>query len=222
MKWRVKFQVRYLVAFIAILAIASASAAASGAPSSMQEAEASGSPLADAPAINASDIYVYEGDRISEEEADSENLSCVQSTTKNRCFDDIYEAEAELNTGSPAADLAGKPRQQASYMRRLRAGRALATRAGDCFFGLLWEWKDINLTGDHFSLTSFGVFANYSAPNDQTTTSFATGEGKGIFAGHQGGGGEWYPGSGTGYCQTQPNLRPTGWNNRFRSRLRYN
>jgi hypothetical protein len=172
----------------------------------------------------ASDTYAYEGAEISETAA--QNLVCVETATENRCFANVFDAEAGMGTGSPAARADGDPAAEAAITERVEKGDLTTAQgegladASECVYAILYTWKNPSYQVYGGSLSAFNVWANFNASNDQTTTSFITGEGSAHLAGHLDGGGYWYPGN-TGYCVGQPNLQGTGWNNRIRSRYRY-
>jgi hypothetical protein len=91
--------------------------------------------------------------------------------------------------------------------------------AGTCAVNHLFEWSGPNYTGTQMVVGPYNIWFNYAAGNEATTTSFMTGNGDAIFAGHRDGGGARYPAT-PGYCASVPTLVGTGWNDRFRSRKR--
>lgn len=83
------------------------------------------------------------------------------------------------------------------------------------------EWSGPNGTGNNMVVGPFNQWFNYTEANRGTTTSFNTGRGSVVFAGHRDGGSSWYPMS-PGPCYFESDLTGSGsgWNDRIQSRLR--
>jgi hypothetical protein len=220
-----KLGLRALVACVLAIVAVPAVAAAFGAPTSMLEAEAVNDPAASAGVFEIPDVYTYQGSEISE--AAAKDLVCVETAKGNRCFDSIFDAEAGMNTDSPAAQAAGDPEAEAAIMKQLRAGDPFASSSGSaakavepCVLAILFTWKHPNYQVAGGQLALSGHWIDLNANNNNTTTSYITGELRAHLSDYSGGGGYWYPGN-TGRCALKPTLRNTGWNNRITSRYRY-
>lgn len=191
---------RGLLAMFAVLALFAlpAAASASPAPESMLTDEI---PVG----FDAVDEFHYEGQEITAEAAD--DLACVQTASGSYCFDDVESADAAF------ADQSEESSGQAARLA--------------CAVDPLWEydWAMYNSGGGAFSLYYIGGWIDYNTTNNNTTTSFQSGEASSIFSLYPQGGNARYSGPGTAYCGYQPDLRDVtwngrNWNNRFTSRAR--
>lgn len=147
-----------------------------------------------------SENYVHEGVSITGEQAVSEALVCEMTLTVNTCYNS--EAEAEAATSSAAS---------------IQPAAAVS-----CGVNYLYEFREPNYSGGGPYLGNGAVGAgwiNYNSTYNATTTSFKTGSYRANFNGHTNGEGQSYGVQPA--CANVPNLRGSGWNNRFRSRKRF-
>lgn len=189
MRTKLKFRLGSALAFMLAVAFLPASAGA-------------GDPIADAPVMDASDVYLYDGEPISEADAITQDLSCVQTEDANLCFDTLAESDAATSE-EPVGDGGFAPR-------------------ASCTYGNLIEWKRPNYSNaaGHMSLAAYQVWANYAAANNATTTSYNTGYGGAVFADRPNGNNNWLLRSIDKWCHVHPDLRRINWSNRFQSRIR--
>lgn len=194
-----RFALSMVVALV-LGALAVATAAASGFESK-EEAAAAGDPSATAPLMVTPLVFTYEGKRISEEQADAEDLACLQTAKSFICADEMPEPTA-------VAERPGPPR---------------ATASAACPGGaiVLQTFQHLQYQGLATGLAAVKQWADQPAGMNDETTSFRMGERAGHLSEHTNGYGFWYPGD-TSVCAYRSNIAQydPGWNDRITSRYR--
>jgi hypothetical protein len=181
-----------------------AGAAVADEPGSMSEAEAMGDPAASAPSVDAPDVFIYQGDEISEKTASELELACVQSVEQYNCKD----SEDEFGSGSAARASKAKSKKGASA-------------SAACGVVELWLYQHKQYGGWANGVYQYYTWFNLGPGYNNETSSYRTGTASAHMSDFADGGGYWYPGA-TGYCDYHSNiLQPfPEWNDRISSRYR--
>jgi hypothetical protein len=196
--------VRFALSVAMSLGILGAFAATVAAASDFENkaaAAAAGDPSASAPLMVTPLIFTYEGERISEAQADEEDLACLQTAESFICADEMPEPAA-------VAEKSMSPK---------------ATASAACPGGavVLQTYQHLQYTGLETGLATVKQWVDQPPSMNNETTSFRMGERAGHLSDFTNGNGFWYPGD-TSVCAYRSNIVQfdPGWNDRITSRYR--
>lgn len=168
---------------------------------SKEEAAAAGDPSATAPLMVTPLVFTYEGERITEEQADNEDLACLQTAKFFICANEMPEP-----TG-----VAARPRSPKASASAACPGGAV----------VLQTYQHLQYQGLATGLAALKQWVDEPPAMNDQTTSFRMGEHAGHLSEHTNGNGFWYPGD-TSVCAYRSNIVQfdPGWNDRITSRYR--